>query len=75
MNQRALNEMRHRTGMDRPALFYLWAVPLSLAALWLTLVTFRDGIGYLLDHREPFFVWVIAMMALVTLWRMRPRPK
>ena len=73
MNQRALDEMRHRTGMDRPILFYLWAGPLSLGAVVLTWITFRDGIGYLLDHREPFFVWVIAMMALVTLWRMRPK--
>jgi len=73
MNQRALDEMRHRTGMDRPSIFYLWAISCTLGAIFLTWNTCRNGIWYILADPKDFSMWVICMMLLASLWRARPK--
>jgi hypothetical protein len=73
VNQRAIDAMRHRTGMDRPAIFYLYAIPCTAGAVFLTWLTFRNGIAYLIADNQPFLIWAICMMVLVSLWRARPR--
>jgi hypothetical protein len=74
MNQRALDEMRHRTGMDS-WLFYVWAIPCTVGEVFLTWLTFHNGILVLLTNPEPFLIWIICTMVLVSLWRARPKKK
>ena len=74
MNQRALNEMRHRTGIDG-WMFYLWAIPCTAGAVFLTWLTFRNGILFLIGDPKPFMIWLISLMALASLWRARPHKK
>ena len=75
MNQRALDELRHRAGMDRIGIFYLWAIPSTAGAVLLTWFTFRNGITLILADPSPYLIWLICMMALASLWRARPRKK
>ena len=67
MNQRALDEMRHRTGMDS-WLFYVWAIPSTLGAVLLTWLTFRNGISALMADPKDFYLWLICTAAAISFW-------
>jgi hypothetical protein len=72
MNQRAFDQLRHRTGMDGWA-FYLVAIPLTLGLVVMAWFTFRDGIWVIIREPKNFYLFLIWLGLVIQLWRARPR--
>jgi hypothetical protein len=74
MNQRAMDEMRRRTGIDGWR-WYLWAIPYTAGFAFMTWFTFRNGIWAIVLEPRDFYLWCLCLIALVSLWRARPQKK
>jgi hypothetical protein len=72
MNQRAMDELRRRVGMQG-WMFYLWAVPTSAGTIYLAWLTFRYGLWYVIADPADFYLLVIMLIVCVSLWWIRPR--